>query len=94
MNSCEFEQPASCLLYTKKNYAETSEEYLKILSWVQEKQIYNYGPEIKKPEKELAQWSAKFNSDFKTKRQPRTIQTTIQSLNHVKLFRLTKQQLV
>ena len=54
MNSCEFEQPASCLLYTKKNYAETSEEYLKILSWVQEKQIYNYGPKIEKPEKELA----------------------------------------
>ena len=77
MNSCEFEQPASCLLYTKKNYVETSEEYLKILSWVQEKQIYNYGPKIEKPEKELAQWSAKFDLDFKTKRQPRTIQTTI-----------------
>ena len=94
MNSCKFEQPVSFLCYTKKNYAETSEEYLKILSWIQENQIYNYGPEIEKPEKELAQWSTKFNSDFKTKRQPRTIQTTIQSLNHVKFFILTKQQLV
>ena len=94
MNSCKFEQPASCLLYTKTNYAETSEEYLKILSWVQEKQIYNYGPNIEKLKNELAQWSAKFCLDFKTKCQPRTIQTTIQSLNHVKFFILTKQQLV
>ena len=73
MNSCEFEQPASCLLYTKKNYAETSEEYLKILYWVQEKQIYNYGPNTEKLEKELAQWLAKFSIDFKTKCQLRTI---------------------
>ena len=51
MNSCEFEQPAICLLYTKRNYAETSDEYLKILSLVQDKQIYNFGPKIEKPEK-------------------------------------------
>ena len=82
INSCAFEQPVVAFFIPKKIMRKHQRSTSKYYLGYKRSKSTTTAWKLIKPEKELAQWSAKFNSDFKTKRQPRTIYTTIQSLNH------------